>query len=117
MKYDDLLNVPYKRLGRDLSGLDCYGLAIECTRRTGKELKDFANISKLQESELNDYICKVNVKEVDSPKFGDLVQCVYDNEIHVGFLLDKITCIHMTNKGAKVTPIIFLKDKKYFEVT
>ncbi|MCF0222950.1 MAG: C40 family peptidase, partial [Fibrobacter sp.] len=54
MKYDDLLNVPYKHGGRDLAGFDCYGLVIECSRRNGKPLRDFfKDLEKLSSSELN----------------------------------------------------------------
>lgn len=37
----DLLGVKYKKNGRDLNGLDCYGLIIEVSKRFGHTLRDF----------------------------------------------------------------------------
>ena len=37
----DLIGIPYKEHGRDKTGLDCYGLAIEVSKRFGNDLTDF----------------------------------------------------------------------------
>ena len=36
----DLIGIPYKDHGRDFSGMDCYGIAIEVLKRFGKNLPD-----------------------------------------------------------------------------
>ena len=57
MKYDDLLNVPFKRFGRDKSGFDCYGVVMECCKRAGTPLKDlYGGIVDLPAESVNDYI-------------------------------------------------------------
>ena len=39
--FTDLLKVPFKDGGRDMDGLDCYGLAIEVFKRYGISLPDY----------------------------------------------------------------------------
>ena len=41
VELNDLIGVPFKNGGRDKSGYDCYGLAIEVYRRYGIELPDY----------------------------------------------------------------------------
>lgn len=38
--YHDLIGVPFKTNGRDLNGLDCYGLILEMSNRLGKYLPE-----------------------------------------------------------------------------
>jgi len=53
MDYSDLLKVPWKEGGRDLNGLDCWGLCLEVCRREGIPLpqvdtpQDLAGLSEL----------------------------------------------------------------------
>jgi cell wall-associated NlpC family hydrolase len=37
---NDLIGVPFKQRGRDKSGMDCFGLAIEVLKREGIQLDD-----------------------------------------------------------------------------
>jgi cell wall-associated NlpC family hydrolase len=39
--YVDLLGIPYKFNGRDLEGLDCWGLCLETCRRAGLDLPEY----------------------------------------------------------------------------
>ena len=56
MKYDDLLNTPFKRRGRDKNGFDCYGAVLECCRRAGTPLIDvFSEIESIPAERINDY--------------------------------------------------------------
>lgn len=44
---EDLLRVPYKDDGRDLTGLDCVGLVIEVRKRLNKPYIDFNDYSRI----------------------------------------------------------------------
>lgn len=114
MKYDDLLNIRYLSGGRDKKGMDCYGVVLECCRRNGTPLKDICE-KKISESELYSTIEKLNVREIEkeNAKFGDIMQCVYNGELHIGFLIDKNIVIHATEKGVRITPIIAFENVKY----
>jgi len=112
--YEDLLIVPYKENGRDDEGMDCYGLVIECCERAGTPIPDivYGNNSET----LPEYIRVLNVQEIGNPVKGSILQCTLDGELHIGYMIDKRTCLHMTYGGVRVTPIAALKNKRYFEV-
>lgn len=118
MIYEDLYGVPFRMGGRDIhTGLDCYGFIIELVKRDGKELKDLLTI----DNDINtapDKIGKVNVREITESEIraGDLVQCTWRNELHLAYILDKKTCVHMTYDGIKTSSILSLLNKKYFRV-
>lgn len=42
MTYSDLIGIPFKNRGRDISGFDCYGLVIEIYRRYGISLPEYS---------------------------------------------------------------------------
>lgn len=117
MYYEDLLAVPYKTNGRDLSGMDCYGLVIECCRRSGADLHDivYAN-EKVPYGELTEYVRNLNVREIDNAKPYCVVQCQYEGLLHLAFMLDKRFCIHATDYGVRVMPVTFLRNARFFEV-
>ena len=114
LTYEDLLIVPFKENGRDADGMDCYGLVIECCTRAGTPIVDivYGNGSE----NLADYIRSMNVYEISGPVKGAILQCTLDGDLHIGYLIDKKTCLHMTYSGVRVTPIAALKNKRYFEV-
>lgn len=113
MIYNDLMTVPFLEGGRDVDGMDCYGFLIECVRRDGKELKD---ISATPDGDLAEYLSSLNVSPLDNPYHGCCVQFVGKEGLHVGYMIDKRTCLHMTHKGVRITPLIALKTPKFFEV-
>lgn len=115
LKYDDLLAVPYKEGGRDISGMDCYGYVIELCRRAGNPLNDIAWNSK-NTSDFKYYRVKANVKEIARPHKGALVQCEYKGLVHLAYLLDAHTVTHMTFTGVKINTLEVLRNRKYFEV-
>ena len=114
MTYEDLLIVPWKENGRDETGMDCYGIVLECCNRAGTPLYDIAYGNDA--ATLPEYIRSLNVEELPYPVKGAVLQCTLDNELHVGYLIDKKNCLHMTYSGVRVTPISALKNKKYYEV-
>lgn len=114
MRYDDLLGVPYKKDGREIkTGLDCYGLAIECFRRVGKNLKD---ISATPNGDLSKYISSINAKEIHEYRIDCGAQFLLNGDLHIGFMLDSRTVLHMTDRGVRLTPIIALGKARLFEV-
>ena len=117
IKYDDLLAVPYKDNGRNTSGMDCYGLVIECCKRAGVELTDVVyETSKVCTDKLSGYSLGINVRQIYSVKPECVIQCEYASMLHIAFALNKKTCIHATYEGVRVSPICALKNVKYFEV-
>ena len=119
MKYDDLLNIPVKKFGRDKNGFDCYGVVIECCKRAGTPLKDlYGDIVDLPADKVNDYISGgLNVKEIPAPKVGGLVYSIYKNNVHVGYIVERDKVLHATiDKGVKISPLAALKPIAYYEV-
>lgn len=118
MKYDDLLSVPYKEGGRDRNGMDCYGYVIELTRRNGRPLKDINPPDHMPEVKLEEALTLENVKEINSDEiqYGDLMQCIHEGNLHIGFVIDKNRITHMTRKGPRETPICAFKEKKFMRI-
>ena len=116
MTYEDLLVVPWVDKGRTLDGLDCYGIVLELCNRAGTPLKDICDDGVIEEKELQRYVTSLNVEERDHPEKGFLIQCVYDGRLHMGYLVDKKTVVHMTIKGTRVTPVKLFPGAKFYEV-
>lgn len=117
MRYDDLLNVPYKAHGRGKDGYDCYGLVVEMCRRAGTPLRDPYGIAHLPSGRVNDYIGGVNVRKTDAPKVGALAECHCRGSLHVGYVVERGKMIHATtDKGVRVTPIAAMRPTAYYEV-
>lgn len=120
MKYDDLLNIPFKHKGRDETGLDCYGAVLECCRRAGTPLVDvFFNIESIPTECVNDYISKgLNVHKISAPKVGALVQSTFQGNAHVGYIVERDKVLHATiDKGVKISPLAIFFNPIYYEVT
>lgn len=119
MKYDDLLNIPFKKFGRDKSGFDCYGVVMECCKRAGTPLKDlYGEIVDLPADGVNDYIRGgLNVRQIDTPKTGALVYSIYKGNVHVGYIVSRGLVLHATiDKGVKLSPLAALHPIAYYEV-
>lgn len=119
MKYDDLLNVPFKKFGRDKNGFDCYGVVMECCKRAGKPLKDlYGDIVDLPADGVNDYISGgLNVRQIEEPKVGALVYSIYKGNVHVGYIVSRNCVLHATiDKGVKISPLQALRPIAYYEV-
>lgn len=117
MIYEDLLNVKYKLNGRDINGMDCYGLVLECCRRSGLNLHDVVYLDdKVPKEKITDYVESLNVREISAPSKSVIVQSVYDGRLHIAFMIDNKICIHQTYDGARLTPITIMREKRYFEV-
>lgn len=119
MKYDDLLNVPFKKFGRDKSGFDCYGAVIECCKRAGTPLRDlYGDIVDLPADRVNDYISGgLNLRQIPKPKKGALVYTIYKGNAHVGYIVERDKVLHATiDKGVKISPLQALRPIAFYEV-
>lgn len=113
----DLIGIPYKDKGRSLTGLDCYGLAIAAVKIiTGKDLNDV--IYKNHAPELaQEFAPTLNVKKTSDIKPGNVLEMTFNNELHIGVILDKKTFIHATtNEGVRVNNIRNAPIKNIYEV-
>ena len=119
MRYDDLLNIPFKKFGRDKNGFDCYGLVMECCRRAGTPLRDlYGDIVDLPAEEVGDYVNGgLNVREIPAPKIGCLAYSIYKGNTHVGYIVARGLVIHATiDKGVKISPLAALRPIAFYEV-
>jgi cell wall-associated NlpC family hydrolase len=117
--YEDLLTVPFKKGGRDLKGLDCYGLCIELCRRNKKTLPDFTTFDTVNSDTEKERRTSFNkyVKQVEKPvQYGLIEYLNEDGDIHIGFVLNSKTYIHATLQGVRITPIFAIKNPKFYEV-
>ena len=120
MKWDDLLNVPFKWGGRDKSGMDCWGLVVECCRRAGTPIADpFRELSASipEEEAMRVRSEKINAREVAEPAEGRIVYCEREGASHAGYLVAKNRVLHeVTGKRAVLTPLAAFRDARFFEV-
>ena len=120
MRYDDLLNAPYKHGGRGKDGFDCYGLVMECCRRNGTPLRDFfKDIESLDADDVEGYVRRgLNVRKTDAPRPGCVVEMEYRGKAHVGFLAERGVIVHATfDRGVRTTHPACAKITAYYEVT
>lgn len=108
IQLNDLIGAPYKDHGRDASGYDCYGLAIEVARRYGYKLNDVIyNDHNLALSAEN--VPTLNVTPIDAPREGAIIEMEYGNEIHIGVAINNREFIHMTRTGCRINQIGIFK--------
>lgn len=116
IRIDDLLGARYKRNGRDASkGFDCYGLAIEVSRRLGHALPD---IEKARERDYDfeecrkDILKEVKAVEVNEPgECGDVVLMREASGAmsHIGIYLGNGQIIHCDKIGVHVDRVSRLR--------
>lgn len=110
LKIDDLLGVRFVNHGRSIEqGFDCYGLAIEVSKRLGHTLTDIWYEKSCSETfcENADSVIK-NMSSMTEPtdklEEGNLI--VFFNEhgrmVHIGVILDEEHFIHADIGGVKV---------------
>lgn len=93
--YADLIGVPFKVGGRDLNGLDCYGLVRVMYERAGKEIHDAPSTANPDENNalINLYAVQNWIKTEKKP--GVVVLFRVGRYIcHVGYLVDNDNFIH-----------------------
>lgn len=112
----DLLGCPFKDHGRTKEeGFDCYGLAIEIARRTGRKLPDLKYIkadNNTFSENADDVIeaLKKDIKETYLQSEGNLIVFFENGRmVHMGVILEKNTFIHCDRYGVRV-----MKLSEYF---
>ena len=117
--FDDLLNKPYIPHGRGPDAYDCYGLVLECCRRAGTPLRDiWYEKDVVPADKANDYISAgLNVRRVDKPHAGCIVEMDYNGQLHSGYMLDRQTVMHTTSRGVHTTVLQAVKVHAFYEVT
>ncbi len=113
VRIDDLLGVRFTSHGRNASeGFDCYGLAIEVSKRFGHELVDlwykkggertFTELAGKVLSEMGEKL------EVTNLPFESCLIVFYDgqgNMVHIGVMLDEEKFIHADTGGVMVVSL------------
>lgn len=108
IKIDDLLGVKYTHNGRSLkNGFDCYGLAIEVSKRYGHQLpdEDYFKSSTRNFGKCRDIgIKQVSVKKVEEPqKEGDIILFKSSSVLnHIGIYIGNSSYIHCDKHGVHI---------------
>lgn len=112
VRIDDLIGVRFKSHGRNsVEGFDCYGLAIEVSKRFGHKLEDLWYEKACPEtfSENVDEGIEKNRKfaQTDEMEAGNLIifSDSNGNMVHIGVLLDDERFIHADVGGVRVTEL------------
>ena len=113
LRVDDLLGVRFVTHGRSISeGFDCYGLAIEVSRRLGHKLDDLwykksdaETFSMNAEKQIE--LLSGKVELTDEQSLGNLI--VFSDSkgrmVHIGVILDEGRFIHAEIGGVRVTEL------------
>lgn len=116
--YSDLIGVPFVEFGRDAkSGLDCYGLCIECARRDGKKLNDVALV-KFDRGKVKRTIHTLNVRKTGTVKKGCILEFYGkdDGRLHVAYAVDGKRFIHATEfQGVRISSLESSRQKLRLE--
>ena len=108
---DDLIGVRFKNHGRSKDeGFDCYGLAIEVSKRLGHELVDLwyerADPDTFSENVDDVYAQMAEmVEETDEQKLGNLILFSDDmgRMVHIGVIIDEGLFIHADVSRVHIT--------------
>lgn len=112
MKYDDLINVPYKVHGRGRDGMDCYGVIIECAKRYGKPIADVDSdgMDSISVADAERYVKDgLHLTKATDADVGTIVECEYEGNLHCGYVVERGKVLHATKHGVKVSPLGALK--------
>ena len=119
LNIDDLIGIKFTSHGRSKSeGFDCYGLAIEVSRRLGHELKDLWYEKACPETFSDNALAEIeNNQLIKTSDFelGNLI--IFSDEngnmVHIGVLLDDDLFIHADVGGVRVTSLESYYRKKW----
>lgn len=110
---NDLIGVRFTNHGRSIAeGFDCYGLAIEVSKRLGHTLPDLWYQKSCPETfstHVDDVYIQMSsvVEETTEQNLGNLI-LFGDNKgrmVHIGVILEEGVFIHADNGGVRVTAL------------
>jgi cell wall-associated NlpC family hydrolase len=116
---NDLLGVRFTSHGRSVQdGFDCYGLAIEVSKRLGHELKDLwyeKSEDRVFTENAESMIAANGIIKTDNRELGNLIVFSDDkgNMVHIGVLLDEECFIHAELGGVRITRLENYYRKKW----
>ncbi len=108
---DKYLGIPYKHMGRDLDGLDCWGLSILAYRDDGIELFDLDNYEKNWALHGKNHFIENYYKKWQQKKFPLFFDVLLFNNSkgvtnHAGIYLSKGRFIHGSRAGVVITRLV-----------
>ena len=114
MRYIEYLRIPFKHMGRDEQGADCFGLLrLFYQRELGIALKDYAGSYEpdwwKDSSLLTDNYRKWGFRKTSQPVPGNaiLFRNTTEGAGHIGIILDDQYFLHMTKVGACISEYTF----------
>lgn len=113
-KIDDLIGIPYKDNGRDLNGIDCYGLVLLIAERNGIKIPDL----QYTNCDLNlsdEYVPTLPVKETNLLEENTILEMECKGSLHLGIAINKKEFIHATKNGVRINKIGALKIRKMYK--
>ena len=113
LRVDDLIGVRFRNHGRSTAdGYDCYGLAIEVSRRLGHTLDDLwyrESSPATFTAEADGIIRQMSgrVKETSAQELGNLILFSDEsgNMVHIGVMLEEGLFIHADVGGVRITEL------------
>jgi cell wall-associated NlpC family hydrolase len=111
------LGIPFKHRGRDLSGLDCYGLIINIFKDAGIKLFDIEEEYSEEWAWKGRNLFLENAyrewQQVEQPKFLDIVGFVNSKGVvnHAGVMLTATKFIHTCKAGTVISLLNIYKKK------
>jgi cell wall-associated NlpC family hydrolase len=109
---EPFIGVPYRPHGRGSSGMDCYGLILAIAGLLGKPLPDVWYEG--HDLSLMSLASAMNVKKLDKPEPGCILEMEHRGRLHLGYAIDKERMIHATLCGVCVDPIGTIKIRGYY---
>lgn len=121
LRIDDLIGVRFTNHGRSIEeGFDCYGLAIEVSKRLGHNLEDLWYEKSCPETfndNASDMVSKMSslTEETDEQELGNLILFSdgNGNMVHIGVFLEEGRFIHADIGGVRVTELDGYYRKKW----
>lgn len=108
---EEVLEVPYVLGGRDMSGMDCWGLVvlayakifnIDVPKYTGTQLS-VSNSGTTSDDIKKHLEDSAPFTEVECPKYGDFaLLSILGNPVHIGFMLGPELMLHTSEKTGTV---------------
>lgn len=112
IKVDDLIGAKFRNHGRNAKdGFDCYGLAIEVSKRYGHTLEDLwyeKSSSEMFESKYDSVLKNMGDKLIPTDKQEESNLIVFfenGKAVHIGIIIDDDMFMHADIYGVRITKL------------